>query len=137
MTGEHSPRNVLCAVSMWHCDCAHAGTTITVLSTAHEEWWEGENEKGDFGFFPRTFVELHVAEVRLSLAITVNHSLSLHSLSLAHLYCLCVYSCPSRWYCLLRLRCLPMKRAVTTSSVWPKVTRWTFWKPLRQASGGW
>jgi len=34
------------------------GTTIKILSTADEEWWQGEREDGKIGYFPATYVKL-------------------------------------------------------------------------------
>jgi hypothetical protein len=34
------------------------GTTIKILSTSDEEWWQGERDDGETGYFPATYVKL-------------------------------------------------------------------------------
>ena len=34
------------------------GTTIKLLSTRDEEWWQGEREDGEQGYFPATYVKI-------------------------------------------------------------------------------
>jgi hypothetical protein len=34
------------------------GTTVKILSTSDEEWWQGERDDGEVGYFPATYVKL-------------------------------------------------------------------------------